>query len=159
MTEPPRKRSTRRAKIDPAQFNAVVAHARLSGLRLVETRFDVRPGALSKDRQHWTYRVEDALSDWHLDCDSRLLRGQYAYSALCIEGRRRPVVLRASYLATYRLSGACEEDAALAYLRRVGRFSCYPYFRALFSILTEQSGLQLPPLPVIAEQPRLVRTD
>ena len=75
------------------------------------------------------------------------------------EGRRKPVTLRATYYATYALSKPCEETPALAYLRRVGRYSCYPYFRALFGILTEQGGLQLPPLPVLHEGPRWIRPE
>ena len=148
-----------RERVNPEAFNDLVAHARLQGLRLTGSRFDLKPHALDEDRKHWSYRVSDELLDWHLDCEALQLRGHYSYSAVCIDGRRKPVSLSASYLTTYRLSRSCDEDAALAYLRRVVRFSCYPYFRALFGILTEQSGLQLPPLPVISEQPRFVKKD
>lgn len=150
-------RKTLRRRIDPEPFNDLVAHAKLQGLRLTGSRFDIKPHALGEGRERWAYRISDALQEWHLDCDALVLRGLYEYSAACVEGRRRPVTLTATYLATYRLSKSCDEDAALAYLQRIGRFSCYPYFRALFGILTEQSGLQLPPLPVMAEQPRLVK--
>lgn len=154
LRKPPRP-----AKVEAEPFNRLVSHARLQGLRLTGTKFEIKPQALTEDRNRWAYRISDALLDWQLDCDEGLLRGQYSYNAACVEGRRKPVALNATYLATYRLSQDCDEDAALAYLRRIGRFSCYPYFRALFGILTEQSGLQLPPLPVIVEQPRLVKAD
>jgi len=144
-------------KVDAGAFNELVAHARLQSLRLIDSKFDMKATALEENRDNWAYKVGDALSDWHLDCESLTLRGQYSYWAGCSDGRRRPVSLKATYLATYKLSQGCEEDPAVAYLRRVGRFSCYPYFRALFSILTEQGGLHLPPLPVISEQPRFVR--
>lgn len=155
-SEPKKSRRAPVAKVDPKAYNELVAHARLQGLRLTGTKFDLRPHALVDDRDRWAYRITDALRDWHLDQEELLLRGQYAYTAECVEGRRKPVALSATYLVTYSLSAACEDDAAQAFLQRVGRFSCYPYFRALFGILTEQSGLQLPPLPVISEQPRWV---
>jgi hypothetical protein len=158
-SEPRKPRRAAVKKVDPKAYNELVAHARLQGLRLTGSKFDLRPHALVDDRDRWAYRITDALGDWHLDREELLLRGQYAYTAECVEGRRKPVSLSATYLATYRLSATCEDDAAHAFLQRVGRFSCYPYFRALFGILTEQSGLQLPPLPVMSEQPRLVKAD
>jgi hypothetical protein len=146
-------------KLDPQAYNELVAQANLHGLRLTGTRFDIRPHALAEERDRWAYRITDALKDWNLDSEALVLRGIYDYTAECVEGRRKPVALTATYLATWRLSATCEEHAALAFLQRVGRFSCYPYFRALFGILTEQSGLLLPPLPVISEQPRRVTAD
>lgn len=144
-------------KIDAAGFNEVVASARLLGLRLTGSNLNVKPEAIAEERDKWTYNIAAALEDWHLDCDTRTLRGYFAYKVACVENRRRPVTLSATYLATYRLSRDCVEESAIAFLNRVGRFSAYPYFRALFAILTEQSGLQLPPLPVMHEPPRLVK--
>ncbi|AMK26225.1 MULTISPECIES: hypothetical protein [Sphingobium] len=149
--------SKKSEKIDPENFNKLVAHARLSRLRLMSSSFDLKPDAMGESRRNWAYRISASLEDWSLDCDALELRGIFAFKVACVEGRRHPVSLGARYFATYRLSAECDEKAALSYLDRVARFSCYPYFRALFSILTEQSGLQLPPLPVMKEPPRLVR--
>lgn len=44
----------------------------------------------------------------------------------------------------------------MEFLKRTGRFAAYPYFRGLFASLTQQSGLMLPPLPVISDGPRWV---
>lgn len=148
-----------RSKIDPKPYNDLVAHARLIGLRLTGSKFDIKPQALSDDREQWSYRINDRLEEWTLDCENLRLRSLYSYEVSCGTGRRKSVSLSATYYATYKLSRDCEEDAAFAYLQRVARYSCYPYFRALFAILTEQSGLLLPPLPVLYEEPRLVKAD
>lgn len=154
-----RDKDAPRTKVDPKPFNQLVARASIKRIRLIGTKFDLRPSALSEDKERWSYRVSDNPGDWHLDCDAELLRGEFTYTAACTEGRNKPVSLVATYLATWAVKGECEEAAAQAYLARVGRFACYPYFRALFAILTEQSGLQLPPLPVISEGPRFIKAD
>lgn len=144
-------------KIDAKGFNEVVASAKLLGLRLTGSSFDIKPDALNDEREKWTYNINTALDDWHLDCETRTLHGRFSYKVACTEGRRKPITVGATYLATYKLSRECQEESAVAYLNRVGRFSAYPYFRALFAVLTEQSGLLLPPLPVMQEPPRLVK--
>lgn len=148
-----------RSRIDPEPYNDLVSHARLIGLRLTGSKFDIKPHALSDEREQWKYRINDKLDEWTLDCKNLRLRSLYSYEVSCGTGRRKSVTLSATYYATYKLSRECEEAAAFAYLQRVARYSCYPYFRALFAILTEQSGLLLPPLPVLYEEPRLVKAE
>lgn len=157
MSEMPEAKD--RGRIDPKPYNDLVAQARLIGLRLTGSKFDIKPQALSEQREQWKYRINDKLDEWTLDQENLRLRGLYSYEVSCGTGRRSSVTLSATYYATYKLSRECEEDAAFAYLQRVARYSCYPYFRALFAILTEQSGLLLPPLPVLYEEPRFVKAE
>ena len=145
-------------KPDPATFNTVVAHAKIQSIRLVGTRLVIKPAALSTRRSDWKFEVSDELEDWHCDNDAQSLRGEFGYSAVCMHNRSRIITVKAQYLATFALSAACDDEAARHYLERVGRFMCYPYFRAVFATLTEQSGLLLPPRPIIADQPRLVQS-
>lgn len=146
-----------RRKIQPDAYNEVVSHATLQGLRLIHSKFDVKPRALSTDRSKWSYSLSDDLGG--SDCDDRelLLRGDFTYHAACIAGRSRLVTAEARYLATFKLSSSCDAQAGEDFLRTVGRFACYPYFRALFAAMTDQCGLLLPPLPVISTPPRIVQ--
>ncbi len=158
MSIPPaQKRVATSRKPDPATFNTVVAHAKIQSIRLVGTKLVIKPAALSTRRSAWKFEVSDELEDWHCDNEAQSLRGEFGYSAVCMHDRSRIITVKAQYLATFALSAACDDEAARHYLERVGRFMCYPYFRAIFATLTEQSGLQLPPLPIIADQPRLVQ--
>lgn len=154
-----RKEASSTSRPDPVAYNRLVAHATVQGIRLIGTRFDVSPKALSSDRSKWSYRLHDELVASHCDEEALQLRGEYIYEATCISSRSRMVKVTGRYLATFGLSSACAADAGDSYLRNVGRFACYPYFRALFATLTDQCGLLLPPLPIISGQPRLVREE
>lgn len=144
------------AKLDPTEYNRLVAHAKVQAIRLVNSRYDIKPAALSGSREDWVYNVSNRLLDWHCDDDALILSGTWEYTATCVDGRRKLLTVTAKYLVTYRLSAECDADAGRQFLERVGRFAAYPYFRSTFAILTQQSGIVLHPLPIISEQPRWV---
>ena len=144
------------AKLDPAEYNRLVAHAKVQAIRLINSRYDMKPSALSGNREDWVYNVSNRLLDWHCDCDALVLSGTWEYTATCIDGRRKLLTVTAKYLVAYRLSAPCDAEAGRQFLERVGRFAAYPYFRSTFAIMTQQSGIVLHPLPIISEQPRWV---
>jgi len=146
------------AKADPAKYNKVVSHATISDIRLVGLKFDLKPEAVEANDRVWTFSLSDQLDDWTCDNEKGTLSGLYSYSASCLEGRRKLLTVTGRYLSTYKLSDLCDEAASRQFLARVGRFSAYPYFRAMFAALTQQSGVMLPPLPVISDGPRWVNS-
>lgn len=141
---------------EPDKFNQVVSHATIRDIRLIGTKFDIKPEAAELDRQAWEYQVADALDDWSCDNEKGALSGAYTYSAACVVGRKKLINISCRYLVIYRLSDVCNEDAGRLFLTRVGRFAAYPYFRSIFATLTQQGGIVLPPLPVIHDGPRWV---
>lgn len=143
-------------KPDPEQYNRLVAHATLRDIRLIGSKFDVQPDAIETIQQKWRFRVSHELDDWSCDNDRGALSGSYVYTASCVLGRRKLLTVVGRYLSTYRLSDVCDEEAGRQFLERIGRFSAYPYFRSMFATLTQQSGIMLPPLPIISDQPRWV---
>lgn len=145
-------------KIDPAKYNLVVSHATIREIRLVGTKFDLKPDAVELTSNAWSFQLSDQLDDWACDNAKGTLSGLYSYTASCLEGRKKLLSLTCRYLSTYRLSDLCDDEAAHQFLLRVGRFSAYPYFRSTFALLTQQSGVMLPPLPVISDGPRWVNS-
>ena len=143
-------------KPEPEQFNQVVAHATIRDIRLIGCKADFKPEAVELHRQDWDFQVSDGLDDWSCDNEKGVLSGTFSYSAACVVGRRKLISVNCRYLAIYRLSDICNEEAGGHFLRRVGRFTAYPYFRTIFATLTQQSGIVLPPLPVIHDGPRWV---
>ncbi|GHH16163.1 hypothetical protein GCM10008023_19850 [Sphingomonas glacialis] len=143
-------------KVAPEHFNQVVAHATIRDIRLIGTKFDMKPEAIEAAREIWAFQVSDDLDDWSCDNEKGTLSGTFSYTAACVVGRKKILSVTCRYLAIYRLSDICNEDAGKQFLARVGRFSAYPYFRAIFATLTQQSGMVLPPLPVIHDGPRWV---
>jgi hypothetical protein len=143
-------------KPDPAEYNRLVAHAKVQTIRLINTRYDMKPAALSGTREDWDYSVSYRLLDSHCDNDAHTLTGTWEYTATCVQGKRKLLTVIAKYLVGYRLSDVCDPEAGLHFLERVGKFAAYPYFRSTFATLTQQSGIELHPLPIISEQPRWV---
>lgn len=155
MTE---KKSSAVTKPDPENYNRVVSHATISGIRLVSSKFDLKPEAVEVNDRVWSFNLSDHLDDWTCDNEKGKLTGLYTYTASCVEGRSKLITATGRYLSTYKLSDLCNEEAAHHFLARVGRFAAYPYFRAMFASLTQQSGVMLPPLPVISDGPRWVNS-
>jgi hypothetical protein len=145
-------------KVDPAQFNRVVSHAKIRDIRLIGSKFDLKPDAVETTDQTWTFGLSDQLDDWTCDNETGTLTGLFSYTASCLEGRKKLLTVTGRYLSAYTLSDLCDSQAGHDFLARVGRFAAYPYFRSLFAILTQQSGLMLPPLPVISDGPRWVNS-
>lgn len=143
-------------KPDPEKYNRLVAHAKIQTIRLLSSRFDLKPIALTASREDWDYNITHQLVDWHCDNESLTLSGTWVYTATCVQGRRKLLSVSAKYLTTYSLSAVCDEEAGHQFLERVSRFAAYPYFRGTFALLTQQCGVLLHPLPVISEQPRWV---
>lgn len=144
------------SKVNPGDYNRLVSHAKLQAIRLINTRYDMKPAALSDDREDWAYRVSNKLIDWHCDNDNLLLSGTWEYTASCQSGRKQMLKIVAKFMVTYRLSAICDEQAGQEFFERVGKFAAYPYFRTTFATLTQQSGITLHPLPIISDGPRWV---
>ncbi len=153
-----KQKTTAMSEKDAANYNRVVSHATIRDIRLVGSDFTLKPEAAESTDRAWNYSLSDQLEDWTCDNAKGTLSGLYVYKASCVEGRRKLITATGRYLSTYRLSDLCDEEAGRNFLARVGRFSAYPYFRALFATLTQQSGIMLPPLPVISDGPRWVNS-
>jgi len=146
----------KKSKLSPGEYNRLVAHAKVQAIRLISSRYDIKPSALGGDRDDWVYQVSNRLLDWHCDNDDLLLSGTWEYTASCYKKKKQMLKVVARYLVTYRLSAVCDQEAGQQFFERVGRFAAYPYFRGTFAMLTQQSGIMLHPLPIISEQPRWV---
>ena len=149
--------NSKKDQVDAPAFNQVAAHARIAGIRLMSSRFDMKPEALDGYDEAWKLRQKHELVDWLCDNDENVLRGSFDFEASSLRDRKKLISLKGRYLCTYRLSDICDADAGMHFLERVGRFAAYPYFRSLFATVTQQAGLMIPPLPVIQEQPRWVQ--
>lgn len=146
------------AKIDPTHYNRVVSHATIRDIRLIGSKFELKPDAVEMADRVWTFNRSQHLDDWTCDNEKGTLTGIYTYSAACVEGRRKLLSVTGTYVSSYALSDLCDEQACKQFLDRVGRFAAYPYFRSLFAALTQQSGIMLPPLPVMSDGPRWVNS-
>ena len=78
-----------KAKLDPKEYNKLVAHARLQAIRLINSKYEIKPMAVSASREDWDYNITNRLLDFHCDCDALIISGTWEYTANCNWKRRR----------------------------------------------------------------------
>lgn len=141
-------------EVVPDDYNAVVARAKLRGIRLLSSSFEALPEAYKSDGNERGYEVGYELLAQRYDRTKNQLTGMFAFRASSSTGDDKFLSVEGEYLVDYELSAECEDDAAALFIKRLGPFAAYPYFRALVALLTGQAGLVTPPLPILAEAPR-----
>lgn len=157
MTETPATTSNDTTAKSPAviAYDAVVAGSELRDIKMVGLKFKINPKFFSEtdftDEEASTVTpiFGSTYTTAFYDSKDGLLGGQISWSASVKKGRSKIVSIEAVYIILYGGVPEVEEEHALAFLRRVGRFATYPYFRALVSRLSSESGLNLPILPVL----------
>jgi len=146
---PPRDAAT----VDAGRYNSVVARTEVRGIRLLDSRFEIKPEALPVDPSEWRKSVNFELGEVVVSGSGRLY-GILQFELVCRHGRKRVLHASGRYLATYQVEGECSQDDGETFVERVGRVAVYPYFRALVASLVSEAGLQMPPLPMISLAPR-----
>jgi hypothetical protein len=142
--------------VDAEAYNGVVGRALLRGIRLTESRFDMKPDALELDAKTWRKDIRGEVEEVFVDAESGRLAGTFLFEVVCRHRRKRLLSASARYLVSYQVAGPFDQDSAQLFVERVGRVVAYPYFRALVASLTSQAAVEMPPLPIISLAPRTV---
>jgi len=145
-------------KMDPQTYNSIVARAHLRNIRLTASRFEIKPEALDLDPDAWRNNVSASVLESFLEPESGSLYGVFLFEVICRQGRKRVLTTNATYLASYRIHGECDQAACELFVERVGKLATYPYFRGLVASLTSQAGLMMRPLPVLSFAPRSIES-
>lgn len=144
------------SKVSASQYSEAVDAAEIIDIRLIKSEFVVEPEGLSRERSQWKQSYDFQVRDVAFDGTRNLLNGLVVGDAVCKVGRKRIIGLKCRYLVAYVVSGSPTEAAAIAFVRRVAAFAAYPYFRSHFADVCSQSGIVLPPLPIMKEPKRLI---
>lgn len=131
------------------EYNNIVDAAELLDVKLIKSDFSVHPNFFVGGDHGSDFRYACDLISSHYDQATQRLIGEVALEAGSRSGRRWALRARAVYLVAYSVSGDPAEEAAFAYLERVGRFTAYPYFRSFFAGVCADAGAIVPPLPVL----------
>lgn len=161
-TNPEAKRTKVQAKqkFDIEKYNAVVDAAELADVSLISCDFHIQPEyfeqkALQKDGAgKLKYSFGGTLGGFQFHSEEGLVGGEYAWNLTARAGRKHLAKLRCVYICYYTGLEGHDEAAAIAFLKRVGRFATFPYFRAFTSQISWNSGADLPILPVVREPKR-----
>jgi hypothetical protein len=143
-------------KVSAREYSEAVEAAEIINIRLIKSEFVVEPEALSRERSQWKQNYDFQVRDIAFDATRSLLTGLVVGEAVCRVGRKRILGLKCRYLVAYAVSGSPTEAAAETFVRRVAAFAAYPYFRSHFADVCSQSGIVLPPLPIMKEPKRQI---
>lgn len=138
---------------DPKTYNEVVGRTHIRGIRLLESKFDMKPDALVHDPDDWQKGINFELGDVVVS-DNGTLYGIVTFDLVCKKSRRYVLRSKCRYLVHYKVDGPCSQADGELFIARVGRLAVYPYFRSLVATLVAEAGITLPPLPVYSLAPR-----
>lgn len=137
-----------------AAYNSVVEAAELDDITLIFTNFVIKPDyykvALAQETAHKVKRELDSdFSAFSYDAERKFLGGKFDWTIDAAFARKKLLSVRASFIVSYENVPDVEQRHMEAFIRRVGRFATYPYFRTLVSQFSWESKAELPPLPVL----------
>jgi hypothetical protein len=148
-------------RIDPEHYNKVVGAAGLEEILLVGANFSVKPdyfesreqGKEGKRKPSIEYVYGCTISDASFDADTGTAGATFNWELVARRGKKNLLKLHCSYLVYYSGLKKMEKEVVLYFVSKVGRFTSYPYFRAMASQFSWASGTNLPLLPVIRSLP------
>lgn len=136
------------------EYNAIARQAKLGMIRVAKVGFECAP-----DFNEYEDEVRLSIDRECLACstsdDGDVVIAMFKFRALAKYKRRIMLKGEAVYAVLYEIPADCNHDAAHAFCRKVGQYAAYPYFRALMSQFAWAAEANLPPIPVIAADPKL----
>lgn len=135
----------------PEAYGAVVKQADLSNLQLIASSFALNPMYFSTPAEQ-----RELAFDFEIDQDIHSPKDGVGSAVFrwWVEARVGETVLlraEASFLIIYQGLSDVNSHAVKMFIRRVGRFATYPYFRSHVAQLSWESRADLPPMPVLRE--------
>lgn len=130
-------------------YNAVVNSAHLLDVKMISSEFSIKAPFFSEDRDDIRFVYGCELGAQHFNLEDGRLIGTFFVEAGAKKSRKFLLKAKATYLIAFAIEGAPTEESALAYLKRVGSFGCWPYFRSHFATLCASAGAEAPPLPIM----------
>jgi hypothetical protein len=131
------------------RYNAVVAAATLAAVLLTELEFKHEPVADTTAKRDLHFGGEIVAVTF--EPATGTATGMFQWWVEARHGAAVSLRLTAKYVVQYAGLVGQDEDAAKAFVAKVGRFASYPYFRALASQINWEAGANLPPMPVLRE--------
>jgi hypothetical protein len=141
-------------RFDRDIYADVATHAKLREIRLIGSEFGIKPQVLTISSADLDQKrsFEGGCKRYEFNAENGTALAFYSWTAELKVGRSRVLKLTAEYIMMYSDLDQKPEEYVELYVKRLARFSSYPYFRALFGSQTALSGIQIPPLPSLVER-------
>lgn len=149
---PEEDRSGPTPAFDAEAYNEVARAAKLERIALYRSNFVVLPDYFgSMDEKNGPKpSYGSRFGTYYFDVESGRATCEWKWRINVREKRKRTLTIEVVYLLMYGGLKDFSEKNVVRYMRRVGRFASYPYFRAHVSQLNWEAGTNLPILPTIS---------
>lgn len=139
---------------DQDLYAQVSVSAQLRDIKLLGSEYSIKPEIFEvlEDLENMNHGFSGECTQLFFDEEAGVAMGHFRWSAEVKSGRKKVLKLQTDYLVAYTGLADCDEGHVRFFLEKIGRFATYPYFRALFSHHSSESGLMLPPLPTLSER-------
>jgi hypothetical protein len=147
---------THQSTLTPIAYNDLVDKAELIAIRLVSSTFKLEPDAYARREDSWKQSYGCELERSIFEEGEDFAFGYFDASATIKIANKKILTLKSKYIIFYDVNGAPSSLAVDEFIKRVGKFAVYPYFRAHFAEVCSQAGLNVQPLPIMREGPRQI---
>src|SRR5207302_781372 len=129
---PEADRSGPKPAFDPEAYNTVARAAKLSGITLIRSNFrmDLDYFGLMDKEDKPKPRYGGTFQKEFFNETAGRAACEWNWSISITHERKKLLSLEVVYLVIYTGLADCAEEYVTRYMRRVGRFATYPYFRA-----------------------------
>jgi hypothetical protein len=135
-----------------SKYNDVVSNAELVDIKLTSSSFRVEAEYFVGSDADRKLEVLGSPSWTQHDTEQRIVVGGFDWKVTCRCSRKVVLSIKASYLVAYELKAPSEEKYADRFVRNVGKFAVYPYFRNLVAQYSAAASAELPLLPVLKQR-------
>lgn len=140
------------ASVSSGDYKAVVEVAQIVDVLMVASRFQLDAAyfeARGNPRLGFHFSLDEAQVS--SDEESGAAQARFTWSVKATFGEKQVLHTSATYVVMYTHLEGHKAEVVEAFIRRVGPFTTYPYFRAYVSQLSWMSKTELPILPIITE--------
>lgn len=130
-------------------YNAVVANAQLVDVLLIGATFKMVPKYYDASAKEFQFNLVKATVVSNEEAGNA--HGVFQWAVKATSGDETVLELSANFMAVYTSLEGQNAKAVDAFVRRLGPFTTYPYFRSYVSNLSWMSKANLPILPVLTE--------
>lgn len=133
----------------PAEYNAVARNAKILSITLMKSTFEMKDEYFIDPKSH-KFVFGSKCKQTKYIAKRGIGLGHFICSVSVRHGRKKVLKVRLVYLIIYENLRDKNREAVLAFVKLIGKFATYPYFRTHVSQLNWESGASLPVLPVIS---------
>ena len=126
--------------------------ARMKSIQLLKLSLDSHPERMGDDVELVLSYARSALS-CRFDRETSSAAVIFQFNVIAKNGRSKAFQCSAEYAVVYSTPKDASVEAAMTFSKHVGLFAAYLYFRALAAQMAWNAGIDLPPLPTIANMP------